>query len=155
MIDPLLCLSSWEVKFASKEMVEGLDRLPVFLLGMIRETVHWLATEPGRVGLITDLMSSLAVGTGMHHVHLFDIVWVCLLALDLIATCNCRFTFLEDKRSNEHNMVLDVLRCISLSHDYVYGDLGMSVFRVITLAGGSRRFRKDFGHQVFGAVAGD
>ncbi|MED6223259.1 hypothetical protein PIB30_072283 [Stylosanthes scabra] len=39
---------------------------------------------------------------------------------------HCKFTFLEDKRSNEHNMVLDVLRCISLSHDYVYGDLGMS-----------------------------
>ncbi|MED6108535.1 hypothetical protein PIB30_025015 [Stylosanthes scabra] len=30
-------------------MVEGLDHLPVFLLGMIRETVHWLATGPGRV----------------------------------------------------------------------------------------------------------
>ncbi|MED6147097.1 hypothetical protein PIB30_040807 [Stylosanthes scabra] len=88
-----------------------------------RETVLWLATGPSRVGLITDLMSSLAVGTGMHHVHLFDIVWVCLLALNLIATCDCRFTFLEDKRSNEHNMVLDVLRCISLSHDYAYGDL--------------------------------
>ncbi|MED6159318.1 hypothetical protein PIB30_041249 [Stylosanthes scabra] len=51
-------------------MVEGLDRLPVFLLGMIRETVLRLATGPDRDDLITDLMSSLAVGTGMHHMHL-------------------------------------------------------------------------------------
>ncbi|MED6194397.1 hypothetical protein PIB30_028150 [Stylosanthes scabra] len=56
-------------------MVEGLDRLPVFLLGMIRETVHWLATGLDRDGLITDLMSSLAVGTGIHHMHLCDIAW--------------------------------------------------------------------------------
>ncbi|MED6197193.1 hypothetical protein PIB30_054357, partial [Stylosanthes scabra] len=54
-------------------MVEDLDRLPVFLLGMIRETVYWLATGPNRDGLITDLMSSLAVGTGMHHVHLLTL----------------------------------------------------------------------------------
>ncbi|MED6188105.1 hypothetical protein PIB30_082837 [Stylosanthes scabra] len=88
MIDPLLCLSSWEVKFASREMVKGLDRLPVFLLDMIRETVHWLATGPGQVGLITDLMSLLAVGTGMHHVHLFDIVWhgLSILGVTLIET---------------------------------------------------------------------
>ncbi|MED6113170.1 hypothetical protein PIB30_068340 [Stylosanthes scabra] len=34
--------------------------------------VHWLATEPGQVGLITDLVSSLAVGIGMHHTHLYN-----------------------------------------------------------------------------------
>ncbi|MED6217123.1 hypothetical protein PIB30_014785 [Stylosanthes scabra] len=43
---------------------------------------------------------------------------------------DCRFTFLEDKRSNEHSMVLDVLRCVSLSHVHVYGELGMCAFRV-------------------------
>ncbi|MED6219761.1 hypothetical protein PIB30_038690 [Stylosanthes scabra] len=43
---------------------------------------------------------------------------------------DCRFTFLEDKRSNEHSMVLDVLRYVSLSHVHVYGELGMCAFRV-------------------------
>ncbi|MED6212371.1 hypothetical protein PIB30_082610 [Stylosanthes scabra] len=75
MIDHLLCLSPWEVKFASREMVEGLDRLPVYPPGCkIREMVHWLATGPGRISH-TDLMSLLAIGIDIHHMHLCDITW--------------------------------------------------------------------------------
>ncbi|MED6206815.1 hypothetical protein PIB30_030261 [Stylosanthes scabra] len=40
------------------------------------------------------------------------------------------FTFLEDRRSNKHSMILDVLHCISLSPDYGYGELGMCAFKV-------------------------
>ncbi|MED6106682.1 hypothetical protein PIB30_006626 [Stylosanthes scabra] len=79
---PLALLSSLDASSMPERCWGGEMPQPFFPPGCaFRETVHWLATEPDRDGLITDLMSSLAVGTDMHHVHLCDIAWVCLLAL--------------------------------------------------------------------------
>ncbi|MED6159089.1 hypothetical protein PIB30_039146 [Stylosanthes scabra] len=105
MSDPLLCLSSWESevrlqrdgrKFGSPSCFPpGYDQRDSPSVSY-RTRSGWPYNRPNEL-----------IGRRDRHASY------------------CRFTFLEDKRSNEHNMVLDVLRCISLSHDYVYGDLGI------------------------------